>query len=88
MSQRCSAGVCRLYFLPCRSCNGWDLEGVNLVAQRTNCRGSSSRSSREKAHFNKSISPLVTLKYWRNANEAPLVVGSDISCKNDASEEN
>lgn len=79
MSQRRSTGVC--CFLPCRSCNDWGLEGVNLVAQRTNCIVSSSRSSRKKAHFNKSISPSVTLKNWRNANEAPLVVGSDISCK-------
>lgn len=81
MSQRCSTGFCCLYFLPCRSCNEWVLEALIWWHRGLTASSPPPAVAAKKPHFNKSISPLVTLKNWRNANEAPLVVGSDIARK-------
>lgn len=74
MSQHRSTGVWWMCFFPCLRCNEWNLEGVNLVAQRTNCLISSSLGDSKNTHFNKSISPVLTVKNpgnMKNANEVP-----------------
>lgn len=40
-----------LFFPPCLGCNEWNGEGVNLVAQRTNCLISSSHGDSKKYPF-------------------------------------
>lgn len=48
MSQRSFTGVWWMCFFPYLGRNEWDLEGVNLVAQRTNCLISSFLSDEKK----------------------------------------